>query len=201
MTDYERWSLGINASLAVATVLLAGVALWGEKLRQWWTRPRLKLLLAEPNLTFLTGSGRKGWYYQLHVLNERTASPAENVQVLLTKVLKKGADGSWQEHRFSGPVQVKWRIPEPQTATVGPDRYATWAVLHENSDGASLNLYWTPNNLSEASVIGSREPVRLHFKAVSNTAESNEVALEVAWDGAWVEGRTEMAQHMIVKQV
>ena len=40
----------------------------------------------------------------------------------------------------------------------------------------------------------------LQFQAVSDTAESNVLDVEVACDGKWVEGSTEMSNHCIVKE-
>jgi hypothetical protein len=207
MTEYEmrslalqQWGLWISIVLVVATLILAAVAVWGERIRQRWVRPKLRLLLDEPHLTFISGTNRRGWYYQLHVVNDRKTSPASNTQVRLTKVFKKALDDSWQEHQFSGPVQVQWRWPDqiPQYATIGPDQHATFACLLEGADAAELCLFLTPNNLE--SRIPALEPTRLHFKAVSDTAESKELVLEVASDGQWEEGRSAMDTHMSVKE-
>jgi hypothetical protein len=196
----QQWGLIVSVVLAIGTLALAAVALWGERLRQWWNRPRLRLSLGDPNLTHLTPSKRKGWYYQLHIENDRIPSPAENVEVRLTHVYLKGPDDSWQEHHFSGPVQVMWREPEARTRTIGPDAYATFAYLLEDEVAAHLQLYWRPNNLEEAAKILPNRTMKLRFKVVSNTAQSNELAIEIAWDGTWVEGRSEMPRHMVVKE-
>ena len=190
----------VNVLLIAATLILAVVAVWGERIRQWWARPRLRLLLDEPNLTPITGTDKKGWYYQLRVVNERKTSPASNTQVRLTKVFKKGPDVSWQERHFSGPVQVLWRWPDqiPQYATIGADQHATFARLLKGADAVELCLYFTPNNLETR--ISAHEPTRLHFIAVSDSAESEEFVIEVAWDGQWEEGRSEMEAHMTIKE-
>lgn len=44
-------------------------------------------------------------------------------------------------------------------------------------------------------------PTKLTFKAVSDIAESNELTLELAWDGKWEQGFIEMKNHMIIKEV
>jgi hypothetical protein len=60
-------------------------------------------------------------------------------------------------------------------------------------------LYWTPKNIQ--STIGQNDPTRLQFKAVSDTAESNILTVEVSWDGVWVEDKKEIKKHLIVKPV
>jgi hypothetical protein len=116
-------------------------------------------------------------------------------------MLKKGPDDSWQEQRFTGPVQVMWRWPDhiPQFATIGPDEYSTFARIIEGEKSLELRLYWYPNNLT--AFIPPREITRLQFKAVSDIAESNALTIEIAWDGQWEQGSTEMARHMIIKEV
>jgi hypothetical protein len=197
MSTFEAYSLLIKSISAFLTLAVVIVALWGEKIRQLWTKPRLNVNLYEPSLTETT-SGIKGWYYIIRVSNDRPSSPAKNVRVLLKKVYKKGPDGSWQEQVFSGPTQVMWSFPQfkPLYATVGPDELSTFGCLLENSNSFELQLYWYPNNLKNK--IFPNEPTRLLFKAVSDTAESNSLICEIAWDGIWVEGRAEMKNHLVV---
>ena len=91
--------------------------------------PKLVLFLNEPALT-VTNSGIKGWYYILSVKNTRRSTPAQNVRILLSEMFKKGPDGAWQEKKFSGPTQVKWRWPGsmPLYTTVGPEAHATFVI-------------------------------------------------------------------------
>jgi hypothetical protein len=94
MTDYEKYSLWIGFGGVVVTFAAVVVAIWGERIRQHFTRPKLALSLDEPSLTSVT-DGRQGWYYLLCVSNQRSSSPALNVRVLLTRIHKKGPDGCW----------------------------------------------------------------------------------------------------------
>jgi len=116
-------------------------------------------------------------------------------------VYKKGPDDSWQKQNFSGPTQVlwQWHRNRPLYGTIGPDDASTFGCLSENSDAFELQLYWIPNNLNPR--IHSDDPTRLEFKAVSDTAESKTITVEVAWDGKWAEGRAEMPNHLVVKEI
>jgi len=198
MTEFEKWAIGIAIAGASSTLLAVIVALFGEKIRQLWSSPKLRIKLAEPVLT-KTNAGQKGWYYLLQVRNERRSCPAPNVRVLLTKVQKKAPDDSWIDQRFSGPVQVMWRWPNrmPLFLTVGFEVKATFACVHTGQQVVELRMYWYPNNLQPK--IMPNDPARYTFKAVSDVAESEEITVEVAWDGTWAEGRAEMAEHLIVK--
>jgi hypothetical protein len=199
MTKYETWSLVVQIAGTVIAIVVIVVAVLGEKIRQWLSKPKITLALREPNLT-ITNNQLKGWYYLLKVENSRRTCPAENVRVWMTKIYKKGPDDSWLEQRFSGPTQVKWQWPDtmPQFLTVGPEVNATFAAVLQGTGAIKLCMYWYPNNL--APTIKPNDPTRLLFKAVSDMHESNEITIEIAWDGKWVEGRTEMAEHLIITQ-
>jgi hypothetical protein len=208
MTDYEtaslayqKWSILISGAYVVITLGLVVAAIWGEKIRQWLNKPRLRMILDQQTLTTHSDTNKKGWYYHLLVINDKKNSPAKNVRVLLSKVSKKGPDGLWHEHKFSGPVQVMWIWPDmmPQYLTVGPEEHSTFGRLLEDSNLFEFRLYLRPMNLPSG--IPPNDPTKLEFKAVSDTAESKVLRLEIAWDGQWVQGITEMKDHLIIKEV
>jgi hypothetical protein len=119
----------------------------------------------------------------------------------MTKVYRKGPDDSWIEQRFSGPTQVLWQWPNimPMFLTLGRSEVnATFAAVLQDTGVIELRMYWYPNNLSKN--IEPNDPARLCFKAVSDMVESNEITIEIAWDGQWFEGRAEMAEHLIIRQ-
>ena len=200
MTDFECYSLLINIIGIVTTILIIIIAIWGESIRQLLSKPKLKIHLSEPNFN-ITMDKRKGWYYLIQVLNRRRTSPAQNVRLLLFRVLKMAPDSSWKEQKFSGPTQVMWQWPQitPPYTTIGPQEFSTFCALLENSNQIELRMYWFPNNLKKT--IAPNEPTRLEFKAVSDKAESNTILIEIGWDGVWMEDRLEMQNHCIVKEI
>lgn len=199
MTDYEYYSLLINSAGVIVAILIVIIAIWGEKIRQKWNSPDLTITIDEPTNNKTTNDVN-GWYYRIKILNKRESSPANNVRLLLTNVYKKGPDGKWIEKKFSGPTQVMWQWPRitPLYLTIGPDQSATFGSLLESTEHIDLKLYWYPNNLNNK--IFENDHTLLKFQAVSDTAVSNILIVEVAWDGKWVEGATEMEDHCIVKE-
>jgi hypothetical protein len=200
MTTFEKYSLLVNSIFAFLLLSQLIVALWGERLHQIWSKPKLKVEFEEPTLTSQT-DGKKGWYYYLRISNSKKSFPANNVRVLLYKVFKKDPDHLWHERKFSGPVQVMWRSPKkmPEYTRIGPDEHSTFACLWEGSLALRLQLIEFPSDLDIN--IGPNEPTRLEFKAVSDTAESDTLTLEITWDGQWVGDRTAMSNHIIVRKV
>ncbi len=87
----------------------------------------------------------------------------------------------------------------PLYLTVGPDEVATFGCLLSGDDTFGLQVYWCPHNLDRT--ISANDPTRLNFQAVSDTKRSNILTIEVAWDGEWVEGSAEMAEHLVVKEI
>jgi len=199
MTEFENWTLVINGVGVLATLAVVILAIWGERIRQHWTKPQLNIELMEPSLT--TANGQKAWYYLLRISNDRQSAPASNVRVHLEQVYKKGPEGSWQKQHFSGPAQVTWRwhTIRPLYAKIGPEDAATFGCLSKESDAFDLQLYWYPNNLSRR--VLPDDLTRLEFKAVSDTAESRTIIVQVAWDGEWAEGRAEMPNHLVVQEI
>jgi hypothetical protein len=114
--------------------------------------PKLTIALDCPSLTTAKdehgANPRDGWYFQLRVENTRPFYPAVNVQVLLTRVFKRGPDGFWQEQQFSDPVPVTWRWPyhQPMYETIGAyHKHATFGYVLEDSRALRLQLYFCPN--------------------------------------------------------
>ncbi|MCF8146251.1 MAG: hypothetical protein K9N21_20275 [Deltaproteobacteria bacterium] len=195
MTLFEKWSIVVGIAGALATFLAVMVALFGEKIRQLWSSPKLQVRLFEPSVT-PNNAGVKGWYYLLQVSNQSRSNPAANVRVLLSKIERKAPDGFWVEEPFSGPVQVMWRWPQfmAQYQTIGPPQIATFACVHQNEKEISLRSYWFPNNMRRSILPG--EAVRLSFVAASDVSESDVRSVDISWDGKWTEDREEMKKNL-----
>ncbi len=76
---------------------------------------------------------------------------------------------------------------------------STFGFVVEDATRFALQLYWCPNNLDPNFPLN--EPIRMKFKAASDSAESNTLTVQVAWDGVWNEGSNEMQQHLIVRVI
>ncbi len=201
MNDFQVWSLIISGAGVIVTLIVIIVAVFGERIRQLWRSPKLKIKLDEPTFT-PTQEGIVGWYYRIKVWNERKSISAEDTRLTLNKVYKKAPDDTWHEQLFSGPTQVMWQWVQlaPIRTTIGyNEETATFGRILNNSNTFDLRLYLTPNNLN--GVIPIKEPTRLEFQAVANNAISKILLVEVSWDGEFSEGRLEMDKHCIVKEV
>jgi hypothetical protein len=197
MSPYEKCDLVIAAAGVLFTFLAVLIAIWGQPIRNHWSKPRLQIALKPPVFAETT-HGKKGWYYLISVTNTRRSAPAQHVQLLLTTIWKQDPAGSWYEHVFSGPVQVTWRWHHntPQFRTIGPEAHAVLGTLREDEQ-FKLQLYLYPTNIIKW--IRWDEPTLLVFKAVSDTAESKPLAIELTWDGKWTDAQDDIGKHCVVR--
>jgi hypothetical protein len=146
MTKAEFWSIVVQGTAALASLFLAVLAIWGDWIRHRLLGPKLtiNLLDSEGILTQIT-DGKSGRYYKLRVANERKWSPAKNVRVVLTEILKPAADNTLSPQVLSGPLQLTWQWLLPQYPTVGPEEICTFANLIKGHN-FSLSPYIKPNN-------------------------------------------------------
>jgi hypothetical protein len=150
--------LGVAAQVAIAVV-----GIWGEKLRAWLFRPRLRLDLLSPSgrLETLAIPVREGdqlvpqfspaRYYHLRVTNWGARPEAREVEVFLTQLDFRGPHGQPQTN-YAGALPLRWQHQEyyPTSRTVGR---ATVAVVDL--------LFVQPGRLSLMPKPGKPEPYRI----------------------------------------
>jgi hypothetical protein len=202
MTECQFWiQTGVQVATVVATLTLAGIAIWGEAIRAKWLGPRLTLRLFDPQgeRIDLTDGTPSRWYH-LRAANERRSAHAVNVRVVLTKVSRPSADGHVRPTLLSGPIQLTWQHGHslPQYPTLGPALNADLGFVTSNGV-FRLTPVFVPNNLDVEIRPGQR--VVVEALAISDQAESRAVCVEIAWDGVWSEDATEMGTHLVVKEV
>ncbi len=208
------WNWWVNAAVATATFLAVLAALGGplltEFLRSRWLPPMLRLNL-------LSAEGEKGKnrydlqdgkgervearrFYHVRVSNgRRLLSPGENVQVSLLRLEEPGPGGSLQV-TWAGDIPMTWRNQQlsPLTRTIGHD-YDCDLCSVGKEQGLSLALLIFPYNLNahrkEACTI------IVSLQARGTRTDSPICRIEIAWDGKWDDGDSEMKQHLVVKQL
>ena len=198
MKNYEIWSLVLGSTGVSIALSVLIVTIWGEKLRQLWSKPNLKLSFLEASLNN-TRDGINGWYYILQVSNDKKMSPADNVEILLTNIYEKGPDDNWHEKLFSGQIPLAWRYPPYSGGkTVGREADATFGHIMENEHSFTmLPVAVVPNNLNQK--ILPNNPTKLIFIATSNTVNSEPLIVKVTWSGKWVMGKAEIEKECTIK--
>lgn len=202
MRNSQFWvQSAIQMASVVATLFLAVIAIWGAAIRARLVGPRLRLSLLNPKgeRIDLTG-GIASRYYHLRVENTRRSAYAENVRVVITRIVRPAADGSIPKDTLSGSIQLTWQHGHslPQYPTLGPPMNCDLGCLVKDNV-FRLSLMFVPNNVSPDVKPG--ETIRVEAIAISDQTESKPLALEIAWDGEWHEDSNELAKHLVVKEV
>lgn len=112
--DMPQWII------ALGTLVLAVVAVFGKIIKGWFIKPKLKVLslAREPychkNLLTITDPQTgvvvdtvDGYYLRLEVSNRGNAR-ANQVEVFAKKLEKKQADGSYRERTEFDPMNLRW---------------------------------------------------------------------------------------------
>lgn len=212
-SDQFWWNWWVSTAVAVATFLAVLAALGGpllvEFLRSKWFPPLLRLTLlsdagqiGENRYPLQDGSVRSEArrYYHVQVSNgRRLLSPAEDVQVFLSRVDELGPDGSWQV-TWAGEIPMKWQNQQisPLTRTIGHD-YPCDLCGVGSEQGLSSELLIFPFTLNALRQQQCNLVVSLQAKGIR--ADSPICRFEIAWYGKWESGETEMKRHLVIKQL
>jgi hypothetical protein len=200
MTDCQFfWYMLVQIVLALSTIALAVIAIWGHVIRAKLYGPRLNIKLQNTrgNLSKFS-DGVMSRYYHVIVTNSRRISPAHNVRVVVKAIFRPSADGVMHPTSLSGPVQLAWQYQsyKPQFQTIGAESICDLGCLREG-ERFTLSTLYRSISLDPALSAGNKMVVILI--ALSDEVESEELRVEIAWDGKWDEDSDAMARYLVVK--
>lgn len=196
----------LQLGVAVGTIAVAILAIWGERIRQLLgLGPKLVLKLHDPqgeSIDVLTESGKPipSRYYHLRVSNKKRWSQATNVRIVITGLARPAADGRLVSQPLSGPLQLMWRFTNFHLlySIVGPDDICDLGHLFRG-DNFRLTPYVFPSNFT--GILDPNQRMRVEVKAVGDNAESKPICIDISWDGNWSDDTLDMAKHLVVKEV
>jgi hypothetical protein len=206
------WNWWVNAAVAVGTFLAILAALFGDKLKNIWFKPKLILTLrskiGERTPMHLEWVDHKGLqtketqarYYHLQVSNQNRWPIATDVQLILIRLEEPGPNGVLQG-TWVGDVPIRLRHQEiyPMARNIGPT--ADYDLCSVRQDGVfGLHpLIMTPLNLVH--IKNKAATMVVSLQARSNEADSKIYRFRIAWDGKWEDGDSEMLRHFIVEDI
>ena len=206
------WNWWVNVIIAAATVSAVLLALFGDIIKARLFHPKLALRLknstGEKTKVFYKTKSSDGRdiqteedarYYHLILSNNARWSKSNNTQVFLQKLEETDPDKKFQT-KWDGEVPMEWLHHSlyPITRTVGSEIHCDlcsvgqnkWIRLHPVLAPATLKyIYQTKVNL------------RLTLQAKGDEGDSQKIKISIAWDGFWDGDETEMAKHLIIKNV
>ncbi|MGD0382315.1 MAG: hypothetical protein ABSA77_02260 [Thermoguttaceae bacterium] len=195
-STYFIISLIIQAFVAIGTIAVVIVAIWGELLRPG---PKLEIIL-ENTKGVIHGCSI---HYQLKIINKRTRITAKNVQVHCTAIAKKRPDGSFSDEQMLYSLPLNWAPAECTglETTFVSENLCDLGHVSEVSKQFMLaaRYFWTDKY---PGIIHANEAMRVRLHILSHNFKSKKpFDIEISWDGVWLNNLEEMAKHLIIKQV
>ena len=201
MTTADKWKIAIEMVAAVAVLILAVLAIWGDWVRSILAAPKLKVSLrSEEGVPTSSQDGSPVRYYHLVVSNSRRWAPARNAIPYIRMVERPGPDGQWRPAMFTGPVTLWWQFGKhtPGLPMIGQERICDLARIVQGKNFELVPMF-RPNSL-DATLEPSMK-MRVHVFVNADSGESPDTVIEIAWDGNWVDGAQEMRRHLVLKEV
>jgi hypothetical protein len=198
----ENINLIIQAAIAIGTIAVAIIAIYGDYFRNKIFPPKAKIILHNTD-GILTSyqNGIPVWFYHLKVVNQ-THFSLKNCRVFLKEIQKKGPDDSYDKIPLPVPHQFIWSPAgfEPKEILINKDHIFDFGSLSKGSGCWKPELYWRANNF-----IGDVKPgevVRyiLEVDSEGMTAEIKQI-YEVAWNGKWSDKLEEMKLNLKINEV
>ena len=209
----------VQAVAAIATFIVAFVALFGDVLKRRMFPPKLALSLKSEcgELTNLTLhdpfkdeiSKAEGRYFHVSVVNSGF-SIATNTGVYITSIMLRGAGGAWHQ-KWNGDALLAWRngglypvLRDVGSTTIDADFF----YLVENKwlelcvvEAARSNNIPTDSEPFRPGRWRKKIEMIITVQAKSTESMSEPYMFEVAWDGIWEEGDKEILRHIKIKHI
>jgi hypothetical protein len=189
-------------------------AIWGEKIRSLMFQPELRVTLENPHGEYTTETvfrdppqsdyTRPARYYRLIASNARRWPVAPDVRILITRLEALDPSGV-PRPVWTGELPLLWLHGQvyPASRDLGRATQVDFVVVaqdlevSENQHQLHFILAIVPNNFQRSYY--SKMRVWVTVIATSNETDSPPVRLELAWDGEWDAGETEMARHFVIR--
>lgn len=195
------WYMVIQCALVVCTLLLAAVAIWGPAFREKFYSPLLNIELRDSKGTQSRFSdGTMSYYYHILVKNKRRMSPAHNVRVVIRALFRNSSDGTMEPTIFPGTMELEWQYTsyKPQYQIIGAESTCDLGFIKKGKDFTLCTRY---RSRSFNKTLSAGNQMIVTIVALSDEVESEELRLEIAWDGKWDDDSNIMCKHLIVKPV
>jgi hypothetical protein len=213
------WNWGVQALSAVATVAAVYVALFGGWIRHKLTPPKLRISLLstegkETDALMLNPNEPSGppvptpsrWYH-VRVTNDRKWAEATEVQVWLVRIEELDAAGQFRA-TWAEEVPLKWRymtvVNPAATRVVGHDQHADLIAFYKRGVTTlhpflQLQALLIPSRLNIHRTGDCR--LRLVLAARGREAVSNELTVDVGWNGRWPESAEDAVRGIVIREV
>jgi hypothetical protein len=197
MSNYQLWSLIIQAITGLLLAAVIMIALFGPSIRQKLFPARIDIDILDNNgeLTILD-NGHRVIYYHLRVINSSKII-VKNCRVFLTKIEKLNLNGEFIDMPFSVPPRYIWSPSEssPEGVDIVTERIADFGYVIDSSTDFKPTV--TPILNSFKGNLKHNETFRYFIEIIAENYRSKKhVVIEVTWDGIWPNDLSEMCEHL-----
>lgn len=197
MPTLDQW---IQIAVAIGTIGATVIALFGQPIRYFiGLRPKLRLRLLNDEGEFFPSLTPKLRYYHIKAWNDSQLFQATNVRVVISKIARPTADGSYKEEELIGPLQLLWRFSKYHTqfATIGHEEICDLGHITEK-EFTFTTLVMPKDFLGN---IESGQKARIELMAIADNAKSDPIYLEIAWNGNWSDDTIKMKNNLVIKEI
>ena len=162
MSDPNNSMFILQIITIVANFIIAFIAVFGERIKTFFYKPKLTISITSlfPDCNLTTDAyGKRAFIFRLAVMNQGSVD-ANNVQVFLNSVKKKGLDGTYTTCNHILPMNLMWSYQdnEPVKSSIAQiispnmKKYCDFIYTLENSSNCvmctevSLFAYGIPSN-------------------------------------------------------
>jgi hypothetical protein len=193
----------INLGVAIGTLAVAIVAIWGDRLTNLLnpTRARIALHNIRGQKEGDPANGGTVISYHLKVVSTTRWKTLQNCRVLLTHIRRKGADGWFHDDPFPVPRQFVW----------APSELSPLALNFSKEHIFDFGALWFKDAMFKPALaaqggkfnadVGANQALRYRLQIVAdNFNHHGGQVFEVAFDGTCSEDMDEMSRHLVIRE-
>ena len=184
------WSLVIQSVIAIGTIAVAVLAIWGDWFRQKFASPKLRIELH--NVIGQLGTAgtlnKSSWFYHLRVVNDRKSFTSKNTKVNLNAIYKQLPNGTFKSFPLIVPTSFYWAPADlnPSLVTINKSHIFDFIRLIEGDDSAQPCLIRYFKNFE--GFVFKDEIVLFELQIISDQFQQEKSQIfEVLWNGIWSE--------------
>jgi hypothetical protein len=206
--SWQFWSdWAVKALGTVATFLAVFVALFGSWLRNAIAPARLTISLVSnsgfPSALVIQNPATKevhqtsGLWYFVRVANQTRWNPVSDVHIFLLSIEQPDAADQFKPI-WVGDAALGWRHEaNPLPKKIGYHQECD--LCHIIKEPLSLNL--SPIVFGRVpSIYPQATKLRLTLRARGVEQDSNQLQVQIAWDGHWSDDQAEISRHLVVTE-
>jgi hypothetical protein len=202
MNDTNNITICLQILEIIVNFIIAIIAVFGERIKGLFLKPKLNLsitsLFPDCNLTAFP-NGQRAFFFRIAVTNNGTVD-ANNVQLYLNGIKKKGLDGIFSACNHILPMNLLWSYQdnEPTKTSIaqiispGMKKYCDFIYSIENTNNCFLCTevpllsYGLPTNLIDKGVYVAS------ISVVSSNTKSKTIEIQFEYTGFWTTNAEEI---------